>query len=69
MFHYSLKKRLWVYIFIYIYNAGFVQLVGGSTIYEGRVEVYHNESWGTVCGSTWDSQNTAIVCTSLGFSP
>lgn len=50
-------------------NAGFVRLVGGLSIYEGRVEVYHNDSWGTVCGSTWDSQNTAIVCTSLGYLP
>lgn len=45
-----------------------MRLAGGSTVYEGRVEVYRNGVWGTVCNELWDDQNTAVVCTSMGFS-
>lgn len=46
-----------------------VRLVDGSSIYEGRLEIFHNGIWGTVCDDMWNSHNTAVVCTSLGFSP
>eukprot|EP00105_Crassostrea_gigas_P044287 XP_019928435.1 PREDICTED: latrophilin Cirl isoform X2 [Crassostrea gigas] len=45
------------------------KLVGGQTMYEGRLEVRHNGSWGTVCDDDWNKQNTDVVCTSHGFSP
>lgn len=46
-----------------------VRLEGGSSIYEGKLEIFHHGIWGTVCDDMWNNHNTAVVCTSLGFSP
>ena len=55
---------------------GDVRLVGGSTQYEGRVEVCINQVWGTVCSSKyysrwsynyyWRTPDSNVVCRQLG---
>ena len=45
---------------------GDVRLVGGSTKYQGRVEVCVNRAWGTVCGYSWSWNDAKVVCNQIG---
>lgn len=40
---------------------------GGSGESNGRVEIFHNGVWGTVCGSSFDMTTAVIVCRQMGY--
>ena len=44
-----------------------VRLADGANEYEGRVEIFYNNEWGTVCDDHWTFTEADIVCRSLGF--
>ncbi|XP_065830758.1 scavenger receptor cysteine-rich domain superfamily protein-like [Oscarella lobularis] len=55
----------------YIHPGGSqMRLVGGSTEWEGRVELLRNGVWGTICDNDWDIADAAVACRQMnrGYS-
>ncbi|CAE1178035.1 DMBT1 [Acanthosepion pharaonis] len=44
-----------------------IRLIGGQNTNEGRVEIYHQGQWGTICNNNWDMKEIIVACRMLGF--
>ena len=46
---------------------GEIRLVSGLQASSGRVEICHNNEWGTVCNDNWGIHDAEVVCRQHGF--
>ena len=44
-----------------------LRLFGGPNAGEGRLEVYHDRVWGTVCDYSFENIDAGVACRSLGL--
>ena len=49
------------------YSNGNVRLIGGTTVQQGRVEIWYSNQWNTVCDDSWDITAATVVCQQLGY--
>ena len=52
------------YVYAGITATPSVRLVGGSSGYEGRLQVFYDGVWSTVCDIYWSQLNTDVACQS-----
>lgn len=48
--------------------AGDLRIVAGATPDEGRLELFFNDQWGTVCDDRWDINDATVACRQLGYT-
>ena len=40
---------------------------GGHSVSSGFLEMYYDSQWGSICSEGWDSVDTSVACSQLGF--
>ena len=63
MFMHSDATRIWDSPF-----PGMIRLQGGNYSNVGRVEVFCNGEWGTICVNGFDGTDALTLCKQLGYN-
>lgn len=59
-----------VHVLIFTYIAcPPIRLIAGANNFEGRIEVYYQNQWGTVCDDFWGLSDAHVACRQLGLGP
>ena len=45
----------------------YIRLADGNFAGQGRLEVYYNNEWGSICDDYWSDTNSHVVCQHLGY--
>ena len=51
----------------FLFQVHHIRLRGGQHASEGRVEIFLDGKWGTICHEHWDINDANVVCKQLGF--
>ena len=54
-------------IVLFLLQAHHIRLRGGFRFSEGRIEVFHDSVWGTICDDNWDLVDANVACRQAGF--
>ncbi|XP_048770739.1 scavenger receptor cysteine-rich domain superfamily protein-like isoform X2 [Ostrea edulis] len=68
--HFSkcVRTKFKKYVCLAIGQTGLLRLENGNSTHEGRVEIYINGQWGTVCDDLWTDTEASVVCKMLGYT-
>ena len=47
---------------------GDLRLVDGSADNDGRLEIYHDGSWGTICDDGFSVVDASVACVQMGYA-
>jgi len=48
-------------------NESPIRLAGGVGPFEGRVEVFHEGQWGSICADQFTAEDAMVICNVVGF--
>ena len=48
-------------------NTGDLRLMDGEVGHEGRLEIYQDGQWGTICDDYWTDEESEVACRQLGY--
>ena len=53
----------------YTFNIIGLRLEDSEAKFSGRVEIFYNGEWGTICSDEFDENDAAVVCHQAGYGP